>query len=224
MSELVGPNDSQRLVIAGRTGTGKTWDAMWNFAGRSFTRKPWVLTDGKGDPYIAKLEKLDGVKVMKVTDRPPKRPGIYIIRPRPQTDDEALNDFLWSVWDRGNTGLYFDEGYLIPKNSPSLAAICTQGRTKKIPLITLTQRPVRVNPFIFSEADFMQIKQLTRQDDIDRIAEWGLDIGGQQIPPYHSLYYDVGKNITVPCRPVPGPDVVLPMIAAKLGEGRTIIL
>lgn len=216
MVDLVAPGPEDRLIIIGRTGSGKTVDALHNFAHRDYTTRPWIVFNTKGDPQINQMEKIEGVRVIKITDDPPTEPGIYIVKPLPETDDEAFDEFLWKVWSNGDTGLYFDEGYLVPRNSSAFSAILTQGRTKQIPLIVLTQRPVKMNPFALSEAQFIQVKQLTRPDDKKRVAEAGLDIGDRPLPPYYSLWYDVKQDRTWVLKPVPGVEPALALIRQRL--------
>ncbi len=212
------PKSDDRLLIVGRTGSGKTYDALFNFAHRNYTSQPWIVTNTKGDPAINRLEKLEGVTLLEVNDDPPRRPGIFVIKPLPGRDNDALEDFLWKVWENERTGIYIDEGYLIPSNSEAWTALLTGGRTKEIPMIILSQRPVLLNRFAISEAQFIQVKQLTRADDKKRISEYGLDLDmvGKPLPPYYSLWYDVSQNRTWTLKPVPDVNFSLAMITKRI--------
>jgi hypothetical protein len=70
----------------------------------------------------------------------PRKPGLYRMRVDPQ-DEDNLEQWLWDVWKRGNIGLFIDEVALVPQKH-AFKAILRQGRSKLIPVIACTQRPV----------------------------------------------------------------------------------
>lgn len=196
------PNEKQRTVICGRTGSGKTVAGVWHLSQRNYLQMPWVIFDYKGDDLIGQLPTTE-ISIKKLA--PPKEPGLYIVRPMAEVDDDAIEDFLWAIKNKGNTGIYVDEGYMLPGGGRSTAyrAIQTQGRSLKIPTITLSQRPVWMDRFVFSEADFYQIFHLNDKRDKQTIKSFMPENTGDNLPEYHSYYYDVSKNDLCILRPVP---------------------
>lgn len=192
------PDDTQRSAIVGRTGSGKTVAALWQLSLRSYDTRPWIVVDFKGDKNIAKIPRAHSVAI---SEPPPKKPGIFIVRPLPHQAEE-LDDYLWKIWGQENTGLYFDEGYMVSK-SEAFRALLTQGRSKNIPIITLTQRPVWITRFVWSESDFIQMFSLSNSQD-KKIMREMLPKVPTSLPPYQSVWHDVGRDQSFLLRPVPG--------------------
>lgn len=193
------PNDSQRHAIYGQTGSGKTVGGLYWLSRRDFDKKPWLIIDYKGDPGIAKIPRLEQIGVK---DSVPKHPGLYVVRPLPSHDEPLITDMLWKLWDRGKTGLFVDEAYRIPSRDPAFNAVLTQGRSKRIPVIALAQRPSWLSPFFMSEADFHQVYHLQNPADIKRIKEWVPEFSGSRRD-YHSQFYDVANGSLTYLAPVP---------------------
>jgi hypothetical protein len=210
------PNNSQRLAIVGRTGSGKTQAALWHLSTRDFDKKPWVIFDFKLDDHIAQIEGAEEIDF----DTVPKKAGIYVLHPHPSQQEE-VNEYLWKLWSKENVGIFADEGYMIPnpRTKNAFQACLTQGRSKKIPMIVLSQRPNWISRFVFSEADFFQIFQLTDNDDT-RIVQRYIHADDKNIsirlPDYHSYYFDVGKNKIHTFGPVPDEAIILETINEKL--------
>jgi AAA domain len=205
---LPGAND--RVAIMGRTGSGKTTFAAWLLSQADFHRKPWVIIDYKGEEIFAKLRKRasDAITQIKVKDRAPTRPGLHIVNPVPAEDDEAMEDFLWRIWERGNTGVYIDEAHLMPHGSQSMKALLVTGRSRKIPMMVISQRPVWVPREVFSESNRHVAFDIVRRDDRKLIGEF-VSLNGEEIPrmpSYHSLYHDVDMNERHHVLPAPAGD------------------
>lgn len=168
-------------------------------------RMPYVIIDYKGEDLLNSIE---GVRHVRFKDKLGKS-GLHILSPTPEVDDEAVEAYLWKLWKQENTGLFIDEAYQLPDKG-ALRAILTQGRSKKLPAIILSQRPVSISRFVFSEADFFAIFHLNHQDDDKTVRKF---IPGMErrsdMPEYHSRYYDVGKNALFGLRPVPDRDTIL---------------
>lgn len=210
------PDDEQRIVVIGRTGSGKTLWALWHLSTRSFHTKPWTIIDYKRDKHVASL----GAQDIDIRKDPPKYPGLYVARIFPKRDDAALEEYLWKVWERGEHGLMFDEGYQLPLRSEAIPGILTQGRSKEIPTITLIQRPAWVEPTIISETDFAVVFNLNMLPDRktvrDKITS---DISVKyRLPQYYSYYYDVGNDTLRTLQPVPDRDEIISRFEARLEQ------
>ena len=196
------PNDSERLLIIGKTGSGKTQAAVWHLSKR-FGRIPWVIFDYKGDGLIKDIY---GLKEINSASEIEKN-GIYAYRPGVDSDDVTEN-FLMDLWLRGNVGLFFDEAYMLP-NSKAVRAIATQGRSKTMPMIILTQRPVWISRFFLSEADFMQFFRVNDERDLKTLRGFMPSEIETPIDKYHSWYYDVADDEIMELSPVPERETIL---------------
>jgi len=211
------PNSSQRITIVGRTGSGKTIASLWHLSLQNFTSRPWVILDFKTDENINAIDRAQHIKLTET----PKRPGIYVVHPIPSQKEE-VTDFLWKIWERENAGIYVDEGYMLGAD-PAFEACLTQGRSKHIPMIVLTQRPAWISRYAFSEADFFQIFHLNDKRDrktVELFVPADLDA---RLPDYYSRYYDVGSNQLVTFSPVPEPSQTLQVIGERLRTRKRII-
>jgi len=218
------PNDTQHVLELGRNGSGKTTAGLWHLQMRNFEKMPWVIFDTKGDPDIEKLGRFDGVNHLKITEQPGKN-GLYIVRPRPDQVDE-IEGFLWRVHARNKVGLYFDEGYMVNQRGDALNALLTQGRTKRIPIILLSQRPAWLSRFCFSEASYFQVFSLTDQRDRATVQQFipkekaNLET---RLQPFHSIWYDVKRDEACTFSPVPPAEEILDTFRAKLMPRRVRI-
>jgi hypothetical protein len=214
------PSDTQRLTVIGKTGSGKTQGAVWQLARRSFDRKPWIVFDFKLDDLI---NELPHTTHMSVTDALPKKPGLYIVHPKPG-EEEYVEEMLWRIWARENIGVYIDELYMINKNSKSFRALLTQGRSKRIPIIGLTQRPVDVSRFCFSEADYIQLYTLNDRRDYKTVKEFmPMPIESPLPAPYYSFWWDNSRNYKAVLKPVPQWNNILDVFHERLGPKRAVI-
>ena len=206
------PDDTQRLAIIGRTGSGKTQAAGWHLSRRSWDKIPWVIFDYKGDKLISEIPKL---KQIDHTKSSPTKAGLFVVRPTPD-ENESVEQFLWSIHKNENTGVYIDEGYMIG-NSPAFRALLTQGRSKNIPMIVLSQRPVWLSRFVWSESDFYQVFHLNSISDKKSVKDYlhpGIDVA-RQLDNYWSWYHDVGLHAYALLRPVPSHDTILNIFSER---------
>jgi len=225
------PTDQQRLTIVGATGSGKTVAAMWQLSHRDFDRKPWMIYNFKHDELI---DGINGAQHIGVDAPPPERPGIYVVHPHPAQTD-AVDAQMWAIWEREDIGVYVDEGFMIGRNSTGFRALLTQGRSKHIPLITLSQRPVWMDRFVFTESEFLQVFRLQHRMDTKKMEEFIPNPNVDRAPPnnkhpletrlpeYWSYYYDVGRDRLEKMRPTPDADAILDTIDLKLRRIRKVI-
>jgi hypothetical protein len=152
-----------------------------------------------------------------------KQPGLYIAHPHP-TQTEELEAMLWRIHAQGGIGLFVDEGYLIGRDSPAFQAILTQGRSKRIPVIMLTQRPSWVTRFAFSEADIIQLYQLTDRRDLLTVKQFmPLPIEEPLPAPYHSWWWDNARNYRAILSPVPGKNEILDTFYHRTRQPKRVI-
>lgn len=207
------PNDTQHIAIVGKNGSGKTMAAVWHLSQRSFDTMPWIVFNFKGDDLI---DSIIGRKEWSLDKAPPTEPGIYIVRPMPH-ETEELDEFLWKVWANEDTGLYFDEGYMVGNSKP-FQTIMTQGRSKHLPSIVLTQRPVSISRFVWSESNYFQIFRLTNEQDKKTVREFVPVPKDIVLKPFHSVYYDATQDDSRPVMllPVPDRDIILKTFRNRL--------
>jgi hypothetical protein len=221
-SDIRFPNNTQRTSIIGRTGTGKTVIAVYHLSNYDFDKYPWVVYDFKRDSLLAEIGDIPGAEHIG-TDYVPNKPGIYFVHPMPD-DKELVEQQMWGIWQRENMGVYVDEGYMVcpPGAAPNRAfrALLTQGRSKRIPMIILSQRPVWLDRFVFSESDFYQVLALNHKGDRKTMMEYVPANLDEPLPPYHSYYHDVSKGKTVVMKPVKTDDEILDVFDMKLAKLR----
>lgn len=214
LPEVVSPTDSQHQVIVGRNGTGKTQAGIHQLSLRSYDQMPWIIFDFKGDELIGQIPK---VRQLTLQSEIPSVPGLYVVHPRPgqEADVEA---FLWKIHAHGNIGVYIDEGLMLGQHNDAFRAILTQGRSLRIPMIVLSQRPSWLDVFLFSEATYYQVFNLNKAEDRKKMMEVvPADIDGK-LPEYHSYWYDVKRDITLVLKPVPESPRILGTFYRRLKE------
>lgn len=211
------PTDTQRISIVGRTGSGKSVAGLFHLSRANWHQQPYVVYDFKRDSLIAEIEALEGAVTLPIGEVP-HAPGLYIVHPLPHESD-LVEVQMWRIWEQGYTGVYADEGYMVcgPANSNSaFRALLTQGRSKHIPIIINSQRPVWLDRFVFSESDFYQIFQLNHAGDRKKMMEYIPAKLDAPLPAYHSYYHDVAAAETYVLKPVPKPDEIVAVFNRRL--------
>lgn len=206
MPGIVFPGHTDRLAVIGRTGSGKTQAAAWHLSGKDFKAQPWVILNTKGDPFLNEIADIEGVQAIDITDTPGDE-GLYITSPLPSQGIE-IDAFLRRCWLKQNIGVYIDEGYMIDLTD-GLNALLTQGRSRQIPMIVLSQRPAWLSKFVFSEADYIQLFHLQNSDDRKNVAKFVPFDPRWRLQQFHSYWYNVGKNEIVQFAPVPDRETIL---------------
>lgn len=213
------PGPTQRTAIVGRTGSGKTVAAIWHLSQSDFDERPWIILDYKNDELI---NRIDRAELINSTDEQlPQEPGIYILKVMPG-DGEKMTAWFKRAWEEEDIGILIDEGYMIDPRDEWFNACLTQGRSKRIQMIILSQRPVWLSRFVFSEADFFQIFDLTHVKDMDKVREYIRDDDRMQLDEplenFHSFYYDVGRRQLETFGPVPDQEQLLQVIDSRLEQ------
>jgi hypothetical protein len=196
------PSERDRTVVIGRTGSGKTVFGLWLLSKMDLQSQPWIVIDYKGDENIAGIPYIQEIPVGYI----PTEPGLYVVRPM-YDDDESMNDYLYAIWDTGNVGLFVDEGAMLSK-SAALNTILIQGRSKRIPVIVLTQRPVGISRYAFSESQYIVVFPNHDKREQKTVGEFtpifqDRNNTDADIPPFHFYYYDVRGQKLTRAKPVP---------------------
>lgn len=208
------PSPSQHTTIIGRTGSGKTQCGAWLLSHANFDDQPYILVDYKGDDLLNAI----GAEPISIYADPPEKPGLYITYPLPH-EEEVLNQFLWKVHARGQTGLYFDEGFMVAKLK-ALESILMQGRSKQIPCYILTQRPSWISRYAFSEASHFVVFHLNDRRDRQKVQEFFGNYNETRLQKYNAQWYNVNHDCNFILRPVPGADKIRERFADRLNEMR----
>lgn len=212
------PDDTQRHAIFGATGSGKTQAAIWHLSRRNWHKMPWLIYNWKGDESI---DSIPGAVEIGL-DEVPNGNGIYIVKPMPHEEDEVEAQ-MWKIWERGNTGIFVDEGYMIPRNQKAFRAILTQGRSKRIPLITLAQRPAWIDRCVMSESEFHQIFWLQHDDDTKLVQKFVKADLSKELPRFHSYYQDAPMRKVYPMQPVPHIDHIMATFRRRMGQKQKVV-
>lgn len=206
------PGGDARTCCIGATGTGKTTCGTWLLAHQRFDRRPWVIIDFKRESLFDMIG-FPPIRAIGLNTLP-RKPGLYLISPRPDQDD-YLESWLWRVWQRENIGLFVDEASLMPDRD-AFRAILQQGRSKRIPLIACTQRPVDVKRGLFSEASFFCIYRMADKRDYRTVEGFVPADLSRPMPAYNWHWYDVARNTLLHMAPVPTPATIAAEARARI--------
>lgn len=176
-------------------------------------KRPWIAIDFKREQLFDQIGFPPIQPIDLHTKKLPKKPGLYLVSPRPG-QDAALEAFLWRVWEKENTGVYVDEASLMPEQSESFRAILQQGRSKRIPCISCTQRPVNVVRGVFSEADYYCVYRMVDRRDYKIVEGFVPGDLSNPLPWHHWFWYDRTRHVLLAMSPVPPPD----QVAARLNQ------
>lgn len=200
------PGGDTRTVVIGATGTGKTTFGAWLLSHARFDKRPWVILDYKREELFD-LVGFPPLQQLRVGAMPRKR-GLFIMSPRPD-DDDAIEDWLWKIWEKGNVGLFVDEATLLP-GQHAFKAILRQGRSKRIPVIACTQRPVDIEREVFTEANFISVFRVQDERDYKTIRGFirNQDVD-KPLAERHSFWYDVARNLLLRLGPCPRPEAIV---------------
>ena len=206
------PSITDRTVLIGGTGSGKTVAGLWHLSKQPIDGMPWLIIDFKHDDNISSIPYAQHVELGA-----PLLNGVYIVRPMLHEKDE-LEAYLWSIWQQEDIGVFVDEGFMLTE-SEAFNTILMQGRSKHVPVIVCTQRPVKVSRFVFSEASLIQVFRVNDKRDRKTIAEFApifADKNEAQLPRFYSYYYDVAQNRLTTLKPVPKMAAINATFSAKL--------
>jgi hypothetical protein len=212
------PREDEHVLIVGRNGTGKTQAGLYWLSKRPLSSKPWFVLDYKREEMLANIPR---ARYIDFKDTP-SEPGLYILQSGPDPDlQDATELWLRRLWqkmiDGEPSGVFVDEGYMLPQRSPAFSALLTQGRSKRNPVITLSQRPVRVDRTAISEASHVIAFDLNDKRDhksLEEVVPTGLM--ATKVQPFHSRWYAVKKDKVWIVDPVAEADEIVDAINSQL--------
>lgn len=210
------PDSSHRIAVIGRTGSGKTVFSVWllgELRADAWSEMPITIFNNKGSKLISKL----GAKKIDISSRPPKRPGLYVVKPQPYVDDAAVIDYLSRVYENQEHALYFDEVLEMGTRNRALRRLVTQGRELEIPMIYCSQRPAWIDKYLISEADFRVVFKLATKTDVKTITDDVPLYNSRALARFHCYWYDVGEDQGTVLAPVPSETEI---IRSYMSEGR----
>lgn len=200
----------ERAIIAGRTGSGKTVLGNW-----LIKRSPqkWVIFNPKhtaGYNDLPHVEILDGFNAKKIDAAIPKSRYI-LLNFKPAESDPRFMDacVAWLHDQYDNIGLCADELYTLHDSGrplPGLTGWLTRGRERKQSFAGLTQRPVWISRFCFSEADYIGGMSLQLASDRKAMMQnTGRAEYLKKLDPHYWLWYRVSADGLDLYGPVPLP-------------------
>lgn len=199
----------QRVIAAGRTGSGKSVWAKWMLQRSPLT---WIILNPK---HTAAYNDLPNSMIVKSLSMQDIEKGInkgfdyIIVNPGShEAQPDSLDAFIMGLHDQWQSiGLCCDELYTLHKAAvagPGLIGWLTRGRELKQSFLGLTQRPAWLTQFLFSESDYICSLSLSLEKDKKRMVEMtGQDAFNSRIPPHHWLWYSVGTEQLNYYGPVP---------------------
>jgi hypothetical protein len=208
------PGGDARTTIIGATGSGKSTCGLWLLSHQRFDKRPWIAFDFKREEAFDKVG-FPPIRQISLEEKLPRKPGLYLVSPLPG-DQDRVDNFLWRVWQRENVGLFIDEAALMPESGDAFPAILQQGRSKRIPVIACSQRPVGVARGLFSEASFVCVYRLVDKRDY-KIVEGFCPVDlSAALPRHHWFWYDVARHEQLVMSPVPPPDEIADTLNTRL--------
>lgn len=181
---------TDRMFIAGQTGSGKS--TVGSLVAARWSRV--LVYDPKVDPVAAipNATIAYGYKAARAA-----LPGRVVYRPLPREKHDVpgiMDDLARVVYLHGAHGLVIHElGDLALTDrelGPFVSACWRQGRSRRVPVVALSQRPVNVPLMALSEASHVLAFYLKHRADRERMAEFmGPDVVTAPVGPDHSFYY-----------------------------------
>lgn len=212
MATLPKPKPGERIVVSGRTGSGKSVLGKWLL---ERTHQHWVIFNPKNTKAYASLPDanvLNRFNASRVESSIAKHKYTILNFAGNENNPEFMDQVIQWLHDHyQNIGLVADELYTLHANGrpgPGLVSWLTRGRELRQSFIGLTQRPAWVSRFVFSEADYIVGMDLTLPEDRKRMRDnTGFQGFLNRLPPHHWRWYDVSADSDTLWGPVPIPSV-----------------
>jgi hypothetical protein len=207
------PGGDARTTIIGATGSGKSTCGIWMLSAQRFDKRPWIAIDPKREEIFDAVG-FPPIRPLGLNDPLPTKRGLYLVSPVPGQED-ALEAFLWRIWRHENIGVYVDEAALMPDGS-AFRAILQQGRSRRIPCIACTQRPVSVARGLFSEANFVCVYRMVDRRDYKVVEGFVPGDLSAPLPRHCWRWYDRENHTLLNMAPVPPPATIAAELNRKI--------
>lgn len=185
-------NPGEHIAIIGTTGTGKSYLMSRIVQMRRFVAILRVKPDDIKFPGYKRTKDHRALVNLRVTDPI----GRFLIEPEYHRQAIVGARLMESVWKSGGWTIVLDELFYVHMKlrlGPYVDMLATQGRSKRISLVTGMQRPVNVTRFALSEMTHIFTFRLEKRD-VRTVAEIAGDdfanVSGR-IPQYHFAHYHV---------------------------------
>lgn len=182
----------------------------WLMSHQRFDKRPWIILDYKKEILWDDMGLDHVIQDLPLGKLPRKKDrGLYLVSIRPGQEDE-VEEWLWKIWERGDIGLFADEATLLP-HKEAFKALLRQGRSKRIPMIMCTQRPVDIEREVFTEASFISLFRLQDERDYKTVEFFtGMKrLRDNQLPAHWSRWYMADKNQYLTLKPCPPPQRIV---------------
>lgn len=211
------PSDSERQLFIGATGSGKTTLAMHVLSNRNITEMPYVILNTKDDEHLNQIPhviEMDGLKLPKAKHM---KSGIFMARPRIGEYD-GVEALMQEIWQRTHVGLFVDEALAISAPAhPAYRTLLTQGRSRRNPVDSLTQRPVNIDRYAFSESEHFYVMRLNSMRELEPIYDQtGWDMEMSRLPEFHAYRFHGPSQAKSIVPPAPSMDSILDTFDARL--------
>lgn len=221
------PNDKERQLIIGATGSGKTTLGIHVLSQRNIEAMPYIVLNFKDDELINQIPhvtELDGLKLPK--EKHMQR-GIFIARPS-IGDWDGVENLLLDIWKRTHIGVFIDEALAISQPShPAYRTLLTQGRSRRNPVDSLTQRPVNIDRYAFSESEHFYVMRLNSLRELEPIKDQtGRDLDMSLLPEFHAYRFHAPTQSLTIVPPAPEFDNIIELFDRKLrrAAGKTYLI
>lgn len=194
----------ERGLLVGKTGSGKTQDALFQL--RNTPIWPRFIFDTKiedaffslpeGDETLELIEGVDNFEKYAKTTNRKDIPDYLLVRCTEHefVDPDRLDEYMRIVYRHfGKCFIYLDEVVNFHKNGqalPQLMNVLCRGRSKGKTTLMGSQRPARISRACLTETDRFYIHKLTDMRDRKTLAEVVPDFDKYTPPPpYHFWHY-----------------------------------
>lgn len=194
-SNSIVPDQGQRGLIIGKTGSGKT-----NFAKFLLKRanyRPFVIYDSKVEnSFLSLPDSILATTQDEVAEAlNDEKIDFVIYRPEPEivADPSAMDELLQIHYNQySGVGAYIDEIYQFHQNGralPGLVGLLTRGRSRGITLLMSSQRPSYFSRFVLTESERFYIFELLDKQDKKRLADVIPDFDEMAKPTKFGFWY-----------------------------------